>query len=177
MEQALLLNATFEPVSIISWQRAMTLWVQEKVEILETHDREARAVRFSFRIPSVVRLLRYARIRRREHVPFTRANIYARDQFMCQYCGHTFESEDLTFDHVIPAMQGGWKTWENIVTACIDCNRKKGGRTPEEAGLRLRRPPRRPSALAVLHVTLGLRQAPESWRSWLYWNVELDSGT
>src|SRR5881392_111344 len=100
MEQTLLLNVTFEPIKVVSWQRAMTLWAQNKVEIVHTHDREVRAVSFSFKLPSVVRLLRFVKIRqKRDYVPFTRANIFARDEFTCQYCGHRFSSEDLSFDH------------------------------------------------------------------------------
>ncbi len=174
MESCLLLNASYEPLKIISWQHAMCLWVRERVEILETHDREAKAVRFSFRLPSVVRLLRYVHIKRQEHVAFTRANIYARDQHECQYCGERQATEDLTFDHVIPVAQGGTKSWENIVTACVDCNRRKDNRTPAEAGMPLLKTPCRPTSVLVLRMTIGLRHAPKSWADYLYWNVELD---
>ena len=174
MEQTLLLNATFEPVKVLPWQRAVTLWVQGKVEVIEVHDRDVRAVKFTFKMPSVVRLLKYVRIRRQEHVPFTRANIYARDGHDCQYCGEHFKSEDLTFDHVIPQTQGGTKSWENIVSACVDCNRRKGGRTPAEAGMTLQRTPSRPTSIVALQVTIGMKRAPANWHSWLYWNVELD---
>jgi 5-methylcytosine-specific restriction endonuclease McrA len=174
MEQTLLLNATFEPIKVVSWQRAMTLWAQDKVEIVETHDREARSVSFTFKLPAVVRLLRFVRIRvRKDYVPFTRANIYARDGHQCQYCGQSFASEDLTFDHVVPSAQGGRKTWENIVTACVPCNRTKDARTPEQAGMVLIRAPRKPAASPALRVTVGLRKTPESWRNYLYWNAEL----
>lgn len=174
MEQTLLLNATYEPIKIVDWQKAMCLWARGRVEIIETHDREVRAVTFSFKLPSVVRLLRYVKIRRSEHVAFTRANIYARDQRTCQYCGVQFQTEDLTFDHVVPVAQGGTKSWDNIVAACVDCNRRKGDRTPEQAGMTLLRQPSRPPSFIVLRLTAGLRQAPASWASWLYWNVELD---
>ena len=87
-----------------------------------------------------------ARIRRAvSHVPFSRANIYARDEHKCQYCGDGYPTGELTFDHVVPVAHGGRKDWENIVTCCITCNRRKGGRTPEQAGMRLMRPPKRPS--------------------------------
>ena len=86
MEQTLLLNATFEPLDVLHWQRAMVLWAQGKVEIVETHDKEVRSVSFSFKLPSVVRLLKYVRTRRRPQVQFTRANIYTRDNYTCQYC-------------------------------------------------------------------------------------------
>jgi 5-methylcytosine-specific restriction endonuclease McrA len=174
MEHTLLLNATFEPLKVVSWQRAMTLWVQGRVEILETHDREVRAVSFSFKLPSIVRLLRFVRVKNLQAVKFSRANIYARDDCTCQYCGRHFEPEDLTFDHVVPVAQGGRRSWENIVTCCVRCNRTKDNRTPEQAGMALQRQPRRPAATAVFRVTFGVRKMPASWRDYLYWNVELD---
>lgn len=176
MEQTLVLNASYEPLKVVDWQRAITLWVQGKVEIVETHDREVRAVSFTFRLPSVVRLLQMVRLKRRPVVQFTRANIYARDEFTCQYCWEPHEPEDLTFDHVVPVSQGGKRGWTNIVTACEPCNRKKANRTPEEAGLALKRQPRRPTVLApTVKLKLSWR-APASWQSWLYWSVPLERG-
>jgi len=175
MEHALLLNATYEPLKVVHWQKAITLWFQGKVEILAEHDREVRSVSFVIKLPSVIRLLRRIRVRRAiEHVPFSRANIYARDHHSCQYCGAAFGSGELTFDHVIPVAQGGRKDWENIVTCCITCNRRKGGRTPEQAGMHLKRHPRRPARAPAMRITFGLRDAPDSWRDYLYWHVELD---
>jgi 5-methylcytosine-specific restriction endonuclease McrA len=174
--QTLVLNATFEPIKIVSWQRAITLFYQGKAEVIAEHNTEVRAVTFTFKLPSVVRLLRFVRVRgRREHVPFTRANIYRRDDYECQYCGETFDTEDLTFDHVIPAAQGGGRSWDNIVTACMPCNRKKGARTPAEAGMELRRKPGRPISSPIFRVSIGLRKTPESWRNFLYWNAELET--
>jgi len=176
MEQTLLLNATYEPLRVVHWQKAITLWCQGKVEIVAEHDREVRAVSFTFKMPSIVRLLRFVRIRgRRGHVPFTRANIYRRDGYACQYCGETFASDDLTFDHVVPAAHGGGKNWENIATACVPCNRRKGARTPAQAGMALLRTPRRPRASPIFRVSIGLRQTPDSWRDYLYWNTELET--
>ena len=86
-------------------------------------------------------------------------------------------SAELTFDHVVPVAHGGRKDWENIVTCCISCNRRKGGRTPEQAGMKLIRHPRRPDKLPahrMLRMTLGLSRAPDSWRDYVYWNVKLD---
>jgi 5-methylcytosine-specific restriction endonuclease McrA len=175
MEQTLLLNATYEPLRVVHWQKAITLWCQGKVEIVAVYDREIRSVSFSIKLPSVIRLLRRIRIRRAgEYVPFSRANIYARDNHVCQYCGDGFSTSELTFDHVIPVARGGRKDWENIVTCCIPCNRRKGGRTPEQAGMRLVRRPRRPDKAPAVRITFGLRNAPESWRDYVYWNVELE---
>lgn len=175
MEQTLLLNATYEPLKVVNWRKAVTLWCQGKVEVISVYDREVRSVSISFKLPSVIRLLRYIRIKRSfDYVPFSRANIYARDDHRCQYCGTEFSISELTFDHVVPVAQGGRKDWENIVTCCINCNRQKGGRTPRQAGMRLVRMPTRPARAPAIRITVGLRNAPESWRDYLYWNVELD---
>lgn len=176
MEQTLVLNVTFEPLKVVDWQRAVVLWCQGKAEVVEAYeDREVRAVTFSFKMPSVIRMLRMVATRRHaKAVPFTRANIYLRDDHRCQYCGEQFASEDLTFDHVVPAAQGGRRSWDNIVAACVPCNREKDNRTPEQAGMRLRRAPRRPKPSPVFRVTLGLRKHPESWRDFLYWQGQLE---
>lgn len=174
MEHTLLLNATYEPLDIVSWQRAMTLWCQGKVEIVEHHDKEVRAVSFTFKLPSIVRLLRHIRTRRRPEVPFTRSNIYARDRFTCQYCREEFRPEELTFDHVVPVSRGGGRTWDNIVTCCVPCNRRKSNRTPDEAGMTLLRRPAAPTTRLSFRLTIGYRRAPVSWHDYLYWNVELD---
>ncbi len=161
MERTLLLNATFEPLKIISWQRAITLLTQGKVEVIDFYDRDIRGVSITFRLPSILRLLKLVKVRRASReVRFSRANIYQRDKYTCQYCGIKYPAEDLTFDHVIPQVQGGQATWENIVTACLPCNNKKGGRTPREAGMRLIRPPAKPRWMPVVTVTLGIKNAP-----------------
>ena len=175
MEQTLLLNASYEPLKVVHWQKAVTLLCQGKVEVISVYDREIHAVTFSFKLPAVIRLLRYIKIKRRfDYVPFSRANIYARDGHICQYCGTQCSTVELTFDHVVPVAQGGRKDWENIVTSCISCNRRKGGRTPAEAGMHLVRLPKRPESAPAIRITIGIRNAPESWRDYLYWNVELD---
>jgi 5-methylcytosine-specific restriction endonuclease McrA len=131
-------------------------------------------VTFKIRMPAVVRLLRFIR-RKRPQVSFSRKNLFARDDNSCQYCGARRDSSELTYDHVVPRSLGGKTDWANIVTCCIDCNRKKGGRTPEQAGMRLRRHPKRPEKLpGVLTITIGLTSAPDAWRDFLYWNVQLD---
>lgn len=175
MEQTLLLNASYEPLKVVDWRKAVTLWCQGKVEVISVYDREIHSVSITFRLPSVIRLLRYVRIRQRfDYVPFSRANIYARDEHTCQYCGRQMSTAELTFDHVVPVAQGGRKAWENIVTCCVTCNRRKGGRTPAEAHMHLVRLPKRPESVPALRITIGLRQTPNSWRDYLYWNVELE---
>lgn len=175
MDQTLVLNATYEPLRIVSWQKAMTLLFQGKVEVIAVYDREIRGVTVRVKLPSVLRLLRHVRMKRPfADVPFSRANVYARDDHRCQYCRRRFGPSNLTFDHVMPVASGGHKGWDNIVTCCIPCNRRKGDRTPEEAGFELVRKPRRPAALPSLTLSLGLNRAPESWRDYLFWDISWD---
>lgn len=173
MERTLLLNATYEPLNVITWQRAITLIWQGKAEVLEEHEAEIHSISFSMKIPSVLRMLFPIKSRRRAPVKFTRLNIFTRDGFKCQYCGNQFESEELTFDHVVPVAQGGKKSWDNIVTACIDCNSTKEGRTPEQAGMKLLKKPKQPVWAQVVTVTVGIKTMPKTWADYLYWNVEL----
>lgn len=172
MEQVLLLNITYEPLRIINWKKAITLLLLNKVEVLEEYGREIHSVSFTVRLPSVVRLLRMVK-KPKSSVRFSRQNIYARDRYHCQYCGSEFHPEDLTYDHVIPKSRGGKTEWRNIVTCCIECNRKKGGRTPSEAEMTILRQPSQPKWVPALRITIGFRDMPQSWRDYIYWNVEL----
>ena len=106
-------------------------------------------------------------------MPFSSREYLRTRHSSCQYCGEAFPTSELTFDHVVPVAQGGRKDWENIVTCCVMCNRK-GRPHPAEAGMHLRRMPKRPESAPALRITVGLRHAPESWRDYLCWNVELD---
>jgi 5-methylcytosine-specific restriction endonuclease McrA len=173
MTMTLLLSQAYEPLQVVTWQRAITLLWSGKVEVLEEHEEEIRSISFSMKIPSVVKMLMPVRMRRKAPVKFTRLNIFTRDGFKCQYCAEQFDSEDLTFDHVKPVAQGGTKTWENIVTACVPCNSKKEGRTPEQAKMKLLKKPKQPTWAQVVTVTIGLKRTPETWRDYLYWTAEL----
>ncbi|MEJ2723915.1 MAG: HNH endonuclease [Deltaproteobacteria bacterium] len=172
MEQVLLLNITYEPLKIINWKKAMTMLFLGKVEVIEQYDREIHSVSFTVKLPSVVRLLRLVK-RPKSPVKFSRQNIYARDRYQCQYCGGRFPVEDLTYDHIMPKSRGGKTKWENIVTCCVDCNRQKGGRTPGEASMQLIRQPSRPTWVPAIRITISFHKVPDSWRDYLYWNVEL----
>ena len=172
MEQVLLLNLSYEPLKVINWKKAITLLCLGKVEVIEEYGRDIRSVSMTIRLPSVVRLLRMVK-RPKRPVRFSRQNIYARDRYRCQYCGSRFPTEELTYDHVLPRSRGGKTEWENIVTCCVACNRKKGGRTPGEARMHLIRKPVRPTWVPALRITIGIKEVPNTWRDYLYWNVEL----
>lgn len=165
MQSVLLLNSSYEPLKIISWQRAVTMVFLGKVEILEEYDHDIRSVSIIIRAPAVIRLLRYVSIGRKSP-PLCRSNVLARDNFQCQYCAKDLSVKDATMDHVIPRSQSGRTSWENIVTCCTHCNRKKGGRTPKEARMNLLKKPVKPDWLPVLHIRLN-GKIPLSWRGFL----------
>jgi 5-methylcytosine-specific restriction endonuclease McrA len=168
MGHALVLNATFEPLHIVTWQRAIQLLFQGKVEVVEESDREIRTVRFTIKAPAVLRLLQYVPLsRKKQLIRFSRANIFVRDQNVCQYCGGKFNRTHLTLDHVIPIVQGGKKSWENIVTACKPCNQRKGGRTPAQAGMQLIKKPKCPTWLPTATVHMGATVTPDRWKIYL----------
>ncbi len=168
MENVLLLNASFEPLRVIGWKRALTLLSSGKVEVLEEYGREVRSVSLTMRLPAVVRLFKMIRIKP-GGVKFSRQNIYARDRYECQYCGANPPLRELTYDHVIPRALGGLTDWENIVTCCIFCNRRKGGKLLQYSDLRLRRQPRRPGWGSYITFAVGFRHQPESWCYYLAW--------
>jgi 5-methylcytosine-specific restriction endonuclease McrA len=169
----LVLNQSYEPIQVCSVRRAIVLVFRGRAEVIEALDLYVRTVSERFPVPSVVRLGLYVRVAPKQ-LALSKKNVLKRDGHRCQYCGSGFPVGELTFDHVVPVSQGGRKDWENIVTACIPCNRRKGGRTPAQAGMQVIRPPCRPTRSPVVRITFGLRDAPESWRDYLYWNVELD---
>ncbi len=162
MSKVLVLNASYEPLNVTNWQRAVGLVVKGKAEQLEHN---GKMLYPGFPLPTVIRLRHYVRLPYKE-VALTRRNVLHRDSHTCQYCG--YEGEDLTLDHVVPRSRGGLDTWENIVTACVRCNVRKGNRTPKEADMRLRRPPYRPSGGLQFEVTKYLRYgAHGEWRKYL----------
>lgn len=177
--QALVLNADYRPVSYFplslwSWQDAVQAVFGDRVEVVAQYDRQVRSPSLAFELPSVVALRAFVPLPRRP--AFSRANLFLRDRFRCQYCGGQFKSEELTFDHLLPRSRGGLTSWTNIVTACMACNVAKGNRTPAESGLRPLVPPAAPTSRQLYEAGRGLprRNYHASWRDYLYWNVELD---
>lgn len=173
---ALVLNADYRPLSyyplsLWPWQEAIKAAYLDRVDILAEYDHTVRSPTTEIRIPSVVVLREYVKPQKR--VAFTRFNLFLRDEFSCQYCSAT---GDLTFDHVIPRARGGVTSWENVVAACGSCNLNKGSKSLRQAGLRLRKPPRPPSAGELQN--MGRKFPPnflhKSWIDFLYWDSELD---
>jgi len=138
--RALVLNATFEPLGLVSSRRALLLVLATKAELLHATEHVFRSERTSFPEPSVVRLARYVRVPHDRTVAVNRRTVFARDNHRCQYCGSTAES----IDHVVPRSRGGLHAWDNVVAACRRCNTRKEDRMPHEVGLVLRAKPAAP---------------------------------
>jgi 5-methylcytosine-specific restriction endonuclease McrA len=172
----LVLDIGMRPLRVESWQKVVSDLFLGKVEVVEwkyhSRDRSVRSVSGPYPLPSVVRVLTNFR-RDRVRVKFSRINIYTRDKFACQYCGDCLPSEDLTFDHVIPRSRGGRTSWENIVTACVPCNKLKADRTPSEVGMKLLRQPRKPAYLPLVTVKMNTKSVPIEWRP--YWTAVIES--
>ncbi|MCU4183697.1 HNH endonuclease [Acidiferrimicrobium sp. IK] len=137
MSQALVLNATFEPLCVVSTRRALLLVLDAKAEMVHATDRVFRAERVSFSEPSVVRLTYYVKVPYQARIALNRRAVFARDGHRCQYCGATAEN----IDHVIPRSKGGPHAWDNVVAACRPCNTAKRDRMLEDSGMKLRRTP------------------------------------
>lgn len=164
--RVLVLNASYEPLQLISVRRAVVLLLQEKAELVEATEQQLRARQIAFDVPLVIRLVRYIRIPRRLKLPCSRRGVFARDRETCQYCGVQPGRAQLTMDHVVPRSQGGQTTWDNVVTACRDCNHRKGGRTPEQAGMLLQITPRQPQYVAF--ALLGELERHDVWRKYAF---------
>ena len=196
----LVLNRNYMPVHITNVRRAFSLLYRDLVEVISVeadqyvaydfeswceiselrakYEREQhdwiRCVKFEIAVPRIVRLLLYDRLPK-QVVKFNRRNIYARDRNRCQYCGRRFSTAELSLDHVVPRSLGGKTTWDNIVCCCVACNVRKGGRTPDQASLRLISVPVKPRRSPVVMLRLTSEKYA-SWKQFLdtaYWNVEL----
>lgn len=189
-QPTLVLNRSWQPVNVTSVARSLTMvysgtarvvdpesyqlfdWADWS-ELTPEHDEPfVQSISQRFRVPEIITLVKFDRLPKAS-VTFSRRNIFKRDKFTCQYCSSQPRSDELTIDHVVPRAQGGQSTWDNCVLACIACNHSKADRTPEQAGMRLKKRPVRP----VWNPTYSRHKVRiESWRKFVseaYWNAEL----
>lgn len=194
----LVLNRLWQAINVCTAERALTLLYAGHAQVVLENagnfntfsfpewcdfsdqyqgDEVVNTISFRVRIPRVILLLFFDRLPNKE-VKFTRHNVFERDKNTCQYCGHRFDRKDLNIDHVVPRHRGGLTTWTNVVCSCVDCNRRKGSRSPEEARMHLIRKPKKPRWRPFVEVQF-VKTADHSWRHFLdlaYWNVELGEG-
>jgi len=187
----LVLNRFFMAIHVISVRRSLVLLYRDLAEVIDVErgqymnysfenwielsqlmadqpqpeDEVIHSVSFAIRVPRVLRLLAYDKVPK-QTLRFNRRNLFARDDYTCQYCGDPFPLSQLSFDHVIPRSRGGATSWDNVVSCCLACNSRKGDRLPAEAGLKLLKKPVRPKQNPLLKLKLD-NPKYESWRSFL----------
>ncbi|MEM1061097.1 MAG: HNH endonuclease [Planctomycetota bacterium] len=187
----LVLNRSWQPVGVANVARSLVMVWNETARIVDPVDYQqyswedwaalkpadgdavVRTVSTDIRAPEVITLLKYDKMHRRT-VPFTRRNLFRRDQFTCQYCGARPGSSELTIDHVIPKSRGGLTNWENCVLACVRCNHKKAARTPAEAHMPLKTKPKQPKWNPIYSAKNVRVESWEKFLSEAYWNVQLE---
>lgn len=169
----LFLDQSYRPLRIEPWRKAALAWMKGKIEVVEySKDLTIQGVGRTYPMPSVVRVLASFK-RDRIRLRFSRINIYARDNFTCQYCGKKPKNvSGLNFDHVLPRSKGGVTSWENIVTSCVSCNDRKADRTPREAGMKLARAPKKPPYLPAISIKMDQGSIPVEWQP--YWTAQLE---
>ncbi len=156
-----MLNASYEPLNITSWRRAVILLLKGKAEQIEHN---GKLIAQNLPLPTVIRLRSYVKIPYKE-ISLSRRNVLHRDSYTCQYCAD--RRHDLTIDHIVPRSRGGGDTWDNVVAACLRCNVKKGDRTPREAGMPLMTTPRRPVSHVSFEISKHSLSGQTSWDKYL----------
>lgn len=202
--QVLVLNKLWMAIRVVDARRAFTLLFKDLAEVIRVDDGSfaaydfdnwadasdaahrdyagfaaheyewVRTVRMNLAVPKVIRLLGYEKLPRQE-VKLNRRNIFARDRNRCQYCGKNYPTSELSLDHVVPRSQQGKSSWTNLVCCCVRCNARKGGRTPDQARMKLITVPRQPRRNPVISLRMGSDKYA-SWKQFLdqaYWSVEL----
>lgn len=165
--RVLLLDKGYRPLRAVNWRRALLLDLAGRAEVLEYYDRVVRTPSAQFPVPAVIRVAGWVE-RSPRTVALTRRNVLQRDGHACAYCGYTGAGRELTIDHVVPRSRGGRTVWENVVTACAPCNRRKGDRMPDEVGMGLAVQLRPPSALQLgRRGMIAMGDPPREWLAWL----------
>ena len=172
---ALILNADYRPLSYFPlslwpWQEAIKAVYLKRVNVAAEYEEVVRSEKLTLPLPSVIVLKNY--VVPTKTVPFTRATLFLRDEFTCQYCG--YKGKDLTFDHVVPKSRGGKTRWDNVVAACQSCNLRKAAKTTSQAGFKLKKTPTKPSPEVLLNK--GKKFPPsdmhKSWSDFLYFEKD-----
>jgi 5-methylcytosine-specific restriction endonuclease McrA len=159
--RALVLNASYQPLCVVPVRRALVLALKGKAEVLHTNGHMFRSEALEIRAPSVVRLNYFVKVPYRARSSLSRRAVFVRDDYECQYCGRPAEN----VDHVVPKSRGGAHTWDNVVAACRPCNSRKENRSPQDVGLTLRRPPRRPDD--SVWIVVAVERVDPVWEQYL----------
>ncbi len=171
MAEILLLNASYEPLAVITQRRALALWLKGRVEAVTPDSVELAGITGTLQIPTIIRLRRYINVPRRQ-ARWSKRAVLQRDRYTCVYCGvrpgdlqrgQVLSRQSFTIDHVMPVSRGGKNSWGNTVCACASCNQRKGNRTPHEANMRLLWEPKTPR----VNYVVASGEAPTTWKIYL----------
>ena len=162
-KHVLLLNNSFEPITIVNGKKAIIMLLLDKVDSVEKSSIKIKSEKLIVFLPRVIKLKSYVHIKKRQ-ISLTRKNIFDRDNHECQYCGN--QKYPLTLDHIIPKQKGGNDTWENLVAACSRCNIKKGNRLLNETNMKLLQKPVKPNY--ILYLQKYVKQEYKIWKPYLY---------
>jgi len=164
--KVLILNSSYEPLNVSTMKKAIIMIVKGSAIVEETSDYQIGTVSTRFDAPSVVRLARFIKIPAKK-VALSRKNIILRDRYKCQYCGKTFNFEDLTMDHIIPKSKGGKDDWTNVVASCFDCNNKKADHMPQDIGMMPMKKAAQPSRF-YMQAIIASNEDADSWKKYLF---------
>ena len=166
-QRTLLLSSYYLPVRVLHWQDAVKMVYEGTVRVVVEYNETISSPSVTWKMPAVVALKRSVRKYVKGAIKFSRTNVYARDNYRCQYCGEQLGEEALTYDHVVPRSAGGRREWTNIVTACRPCNSRKGNKTCDQIGMWPLRNPVEPSVMELLSPNIDRESAPEEWLDFL----------
>lgn len=166
MSRVLTLNASYMPLALVDWMRAICLIFQDKAEVVAEGSRTVSSPSKEMKVPAIIRL-KSAVYPTKRRVRLSRKNVLLRDGHTCQYCRQTFSKHQMNLDHVQPRSRGGQTRWTNIVASCIPCNTKKGDRTPAEAGMQLLKEPVPPNWTLAQEIAHSIQDIPEAWEPYL----------
>jgi len=166
--QVIVLNSDYTFLNFIDYKKAFTLLAKEKIEVIKYSETIIRSFKDSFKIPSVVRLINFVNILYRRKVSFTKDNVYIRDNYTCGYCGQKLNKRTITLDHIIPKSKGGKDSWENCVSACKDCNERKGDKFLHDTDMQLHLKPRQPNLLDFIIMRLKVNNQYETIKEFVF---------
>jgi len=164
--RTLLIDNSMQPVKVVSWQEAILLVLKNKAKVIDEYDNVLiHSASQAYKLPSILMLV--SKSKRKRDINFSKKAIFLRDNYTCAYCANKFKPNQLSLDHITPVCQGGGKTWENIVTACRECNSEKGGRTPEQAKMSLKLNPYKPNWNPSYFIQIKKTDPVERWEVWV----------
>jgi 5-methylcytosine-specific restriction endonuclease McrA len=169
--KVLALSSSYEPLGVITWEKAVTLVFLNKANIVEEYDAYIKSPSIKLKIPAVIAFKNNKKTWHKQSIRFSRKNVWVRDEGLCQYCVKKVSLSTFTIDHIVPKKDGGKTVWENVVVSCYSCNQRKGEKSLKEINFKLFKVPKKPNKLPYIQEInseyYGLNNIPECWKFYL----------